>query len=118
MAMLLSGRLAPSVQHALLLPVATNPPIWGLWNALWAVLAPRSRLQIGWHGAILAVLLIGVGTLLAARFDVPEVTPQRAAIAVIPTGLAYYALWRYGVSFLNSLVGLDTSRDGVAGRIR
>jgi hypothetical protein len=77
----------------------------------------RWRVQIGWHGAILAALLIGVGVFLAGRLDVSEVTPQRAGAVLIPIAVAYYLLWRYAVSFLNSLVGLDVLRDDVAERI-
>src|SRR5262245_48909276 len=107
-------RLEPALQRALVLPIAANPVLWGLWNVAWVALGPRRRVQIGWHGAILAALLIGVGVLLAGRLGVSEVTPQRASTVLIPTGVAYYLLWRYGVSFLNSLVGLDASGDDVA----
>jgi hypothetical protein len=110
-------RLEPPVQRALLLPMATNPTIWGFWNVVRVALGPRRRVQIGWHGAMLAVLLIGVGVLLAGLLNVSEVTPERGGAALIPTGFAYYLLWRYGVSFLNAVVGLDGSRDDAAGTI-
>jgi hypothetical protein len=72
-------RLESPVQRALLLPTAANPAIWGFWNVLWVALGPRRRLQIGWHGAMLAVVLIGVGVLLAGLLNVSEVTPERVA---------------------------------------
>jgi hypothetical protein len=100
-------RLEPPVQRALLLPVAINPAIWGFWNVLWVALGPSRRVQIGWHGAVLAVLLIGVGLLLAVRLNVSEITPERGGTVLLPTGFAYYLLWRYGVSFLNSVVCVD-----------
>jgi hypothetical protein len=106
--------LEPSVQRTLILPIAINPVIWGCWNVLWAALGPSRRAQIGWHGAALAVLLIGLGLLLAPRLNVSAVTPQRGAAVLVPTGFAYYVLWRYGVSFLNSLVGVDTAREETA----
>jgi hypothetical protein len=109
--------MEPRIQRALLLPVATNPVAWGLWNAVWVACARRWRVQIGWHGATLAAILIGVGVFLAGRLDVYEVTPQRAGAVLIPIAVAYYLLWRYAVSFLNSLVGLDVLRDDVAERI-
>ena len=110
-------RLEPAVQRALFLPIAAIPVLWGLWNVVWVALGPHRRVPIGWHGAILAALLIAVGVLLAARLDVSQVTPQRGSTVLVPTGVAYYVLWRYGVSFLNSLVGLDASRDDAAGRM-
>lgn len=109
-------RMNPPFQRALLLPVAINPAIWGFWNVVWVALG-RRRIQIGWHGAMLAVVLIGVGVLLAGLLNVSEVTPERGGTVLIPTGLAYYLLWRYGVSFLNAVVGLDASRDKAAGTI-
>jgi len=118
MAVLFFNRLEPSIQRVLLLPIATNPVVWGIWNMVWVALGPRWRVQIGWHGAILAALLIGVGVLLAGRLDVSEVTPLRGGTVLVPTGVAYYLLWRYGVSFLNSLVGLGASRGDAAGQMR
>src|SRR5262245_30500577 len=107
-------RLEPAVQRALFLPIAAIPVLWGLWNVVWVALGPHRRVQIGWHGAILPALLIGVGVLFAARL---VVTPQRGCTVLVPTGVAYSVLWRYGVSFLNSLVGLDASRDDAVGRM-
>ena len=111
-------RLEPAIQRALFLPIAAIPVLWGIWNVVWVALGPRRRLQIGWHGAILAALLIGVGVLLAGRLHVSEVTPLRGSTVLIPTGVAYYLLWRYGVWFLNSLVGLDASRGDAPGQMR
>jgi hypothetical protein len=110
-------RLQPRIQRALLLPIAANPVAWGFWNVVWVAVGPRWRLRIGWHGAMLAALVIAAGVFLAGRLGVSEVTPQRAGAVLIPTAAAYYLLWRYPVSFLNSVVGLDGSRDDVAGRI-
>jgi hypothetical protein len=107
-------RLAPPYQRALLLPIAVNPVVWGLWNALWFALGPGKRARIGWHGVLLGALLIGVGVLAAPALGVCGVTPQRGAIALIPTSAAYYVFWRYGVAVLNSLVGLDDGRGEVA----
>jgi hypothetical protein len=103
----LFDRFDQSVQRALILPLATNPLIWGLWNLAWVALGPQRRAPIGWHGAILAVLLIGAGAHLAIRFDVSDVTSLGGATALVPFGLAYYLLWRHAVSRLNSIVGLD-----------
>jgi hypothetical protein len=80
-------RLESPVQRALLLPTATNPAIWGFWNVLWVALGPRWRVQIGWHGVMLALLLISVGVLLAGPLNVSEITPQRAGAVLIPPAL-------------------------------
>jgi hypothetical protein len=104
-------RLDHTVQRALILPVAVNPLIWGLWNLLWVALHPQRRLPIGWHGVLLAVLLTGAGVWFAVRLDVSDVTPRGGVAALVPVGAAYYIFWRYGVSFLNSVVGLDAPGD-------
>jgi hypothetical protein len=96
-----------SVQRALILPLATNPFIWGFWNIAWVALSPQRRAPIGWHGAVLAVLLVAVGVLIGSRLGVSDITPQAGAAVLPPIGIAYYLLWRYGVAFLNSVVGLD-----------
>jgi hypothetical protein len=110
-------RFDPSVQRSLILPLATNPLIWGVWNVAWVALGPQRRVPIGWHGVLLAVLLIGVGVLLARCLDVSGITSRGGTAALAPIGIAYYVLWRYGVSFLNSVVGLDTGGDSAARRI-
>jgi hypothetical protein len=109
-------RLDISVQRALILPLATNPLIWGVWNVAWVALGPQRRALIGWYGVLLAVLLIGVGLLVARRLDVSGITLREGAAALVPIGIAYYVLWRYGVSFLNSVVGLDARGDRAARR--
>jgi hypothetical protein len=68
-----------SVQRALILPLATNPLIWGVWNVAWVALSPQRRALIGWYGVLLAVLLIGVGLLVARRLDVSGLLVARLA---------------------------------------
>jgi Ni/Fe-hydrogenase subunit HybB-like protein len=36
----LFDRFDHSLQHALILPLATNPLLWGMWNVVWAMLGP------------------------------------------------------------------------------
>jgi hypothetical protein len=100
----------------LILPLATNPLIWGVWNVAWVALGPQRRALIGWYSVLLAVLLIGAGLLVARRLDVSGITPRDGAAALVPIGIADYVLWRYGVSFLNSVVGLDARADRAARR--
>src|SRR4029450_8539718 len=54
-------RLDISVQPALIVPLATNPLIWGIWNVAWVALGDQRRALIGWYGVLLADLLIGAG---------------------------------------------------------
>ena len=111
----LFDRFDLSVQRALILPLATNPFIWGVWNIAWVALGPQRRVPIGWHGVLLAVLLISVGVLIAPRLGVSDVTPRGGAAVLAPIGSAYYLFWRYGVSFLNWVIGLDRAENDAKG---
>jgi hypothetical protein len=106
LAAVMFDRLAPPIQRAILVPVAGNPVIWGLWNVLWVAAGSR-RLPIGWHGTMLGVLLIATGVLAAPSLQVSAITPWIGAAVLLPTGLAYYVLWRWGVAFLNSVLAVE-----------
>ena len=72
---------------------------------------PARRLHIGWHGVLLAALLLAAGAVLASRLELLFVTPLSALAVLPPIGFAYYVIWRYGVAFLNDLLGLDEKDD-------
>jgi hypothetical protein len=99
--------LAPPIQRAILVPIAVNPVIWGLWNVLWFASGSR-RLPLGWHGTILGVLLVAIGVLAAPSLQVSAITPEAGAAAALPTGIAYHVLWRWGVASLNSVLAVET----------
>jgi hypothetical protein len=101
------ARIEPSLQRALVFPIVSNPPIWGVWNVLWVALGRERRLHIGWHGVVLSCVLIGAGAMAAPRLGLLFVTPLSALAMLPPTGCVYYVIWRYGVAFLNRVVGLD-----------
>jgi hypothetical protein len=46
------------------------------------------------------------------------VTPRGGATVVVPIGIAYYLLWRYGVLWLNSVVKLDAAEEEAPGGSR
>ena len=94
------------LQRALLFPMAVVPNMWGLWNMLY--LRYRSRLPwtLGLHGALLVVLLIPGGVVLAGALDTFTIQ-WRFALPMFPIGMAvYYLAWKYGVSRLNAEVGI------------
>jgi hypothetical protein len=84
-----------------------QPADLGSWNMLWIALGPGRRLQIGWHGVFLSCVMLGGGAVLAAGLGLFVVTPLSVLAVMPPLGFAYYVIWRYGVAFLNALVGLD-----------
>ena len=94
------------LQRALLFPMAVVPNMWGLWNMLY--LRYRSRLPwtLGLHGALLVVLLIPGGVVLAGALDTFTIQ-WRFALPMFPIGMAvYYLAWKYGVGRLNAEVGI------------
>ncbi len=97
------GALPVAIERAIVFPMAVVPNLWGLWNLLHYA---RPRLPIGIHGALLPLLLVPCGLLLAAHFEI-TIIPTRLAILFTPIGMAvYYLVWKHAVSYLNRTVGL------------
>lgn len=96
--------IPPEIERAMILPMALNPGIWGIWNVLYIWLGDRRRLGIAWHGAILPILLIPIGVVLARAFSTSFVSIEGAALVTLPTVAAYYLIWKYIVRFINELL--------------
>ena len=96
-------RLPPAIERAIVFPMAVVPNLWGLWNVLYQA---RPRLPIGLHGALLPILLVPCGMVLAAFFQLAFI-PIRLALLFTPIAMAaYYLVWKHLVSFLNRTLGL------------
>lgn len=96
------------VERALVFPLALVPGIWGLWNMLFVGLHGKRWLPLGWHGALLPVLLAPAGLAVAysVRLPVPDAAPALVG-AFLPLGLAtYYLAWKYLVRYLNEMFGV------------
>jgi hypothetical protein len=92
--------------RALVFPVALVPSIWGVWNMLYTSVQTRVGWSLGVHGALLPLLLMPGGILLARAFDVFSI-PIGFALPVFPIGMAlYYLVWKYVVGFLNREMGI------------
>lgn len=106
LAVVVSGLLPEAVDRAVIFPMAVVPNLWGVWNVLYAAIAPR-RISLGMFGAALPAILVPAGLGLAAVLDLRFYTVRHAA-AILPVGMAiYYLIWKHGVAFLNRIVGLD-----------
>lgn len=100
------GMPARPLERAILFPMAIVPNIWGVWNMLYLALGSRVRLSLGIHGALLVLLLIPGGIILARTLDVFTIQ-LRFALPMVPIGMAVYFLaWKYLVSFLNEEIGV------------
>jgi hypothetical protein len=104
--MLGDGLLVGSLAGAIVFPMAVVPNLWGVWNMLHLALRSRARLPLGVHGAILPLLLVPAGVVLARTLGVFTIQ-WRLALAAAPIGMAvYYLVWKYVVGFLNDEIGV------------
>jgi len=78
----------------------------GLWNMLYLALRSRLHLSLGLYGAVLPLVLIPGGVVLARLFDVFGIQTQYA-LPIIPIGVGlYYLAWKFLVGFLNKEIGI------------
>ena len=94
------------LDRAIVFPLAVVPNVWGAWNMLYLALRSRARWSLAVHGAVLPLLLMPAGVLLARSLDVFAIQWQ-FALPMAPVGMAvYYLAWKYLVAFLNREVGI------------
>lgn len=95
------------IERAIIFPMAIVPNLWGVWNVAHLATRDRMRLSLGLHGAVLPVVLLPAGVLLAHWLSVFEVPLPLIAFAA-PFGIAvYYLLWKHVVGFLNAELGVS-----------
>jgi hypothetical protein len=107
------------IERGLVFPMALVPAVWGLWNMLWEWSRPATRLPLGVHGAILPLLLLPAGTLIATHLGVLNLGVSGAvwfqeihipywliAACFCAALAAYYLVWKYMVGFLNRMLGI------------
>jgi hypothetical protein len=100
------GLPALPLHRAFLFPMAIVPNAWGLWNMLYLAVRGRARLPLGVFGALLVLLLIPGGALLARTLDAFAIQLQ-FAVPMVPIGMGvYYLAWKYLVGFLNQELGI------------
>ena len=94
------------LEHAIIFPMAVVPNLWGVWNILRLAAGAGDRWSIGLHGALLPIVLIPLGLLLARVFEIEFVRPGLAA-AFAPLAIAiYYLAWKYLVGYCNAVLGI------------
>lgn len=98
--------LFEAIGRAIIFPMAIVPNLWGLWNMLHLAIGRKTKLSLGVHGALLPILIVPLGLMLANAFGMFRFQP----LWVIPFGIvamaAYYLVWKYAVGFLNAEVGI------------
>jgi hypothetical protein len=107
------------IERGLIFPMAVVPALWGLWNMLHLGLHERTHMSVGAHGAILPLLLLPCGTVLAGClgiihlgatsvtwFDVVRISYAFIACGFCAALAGYYLAWKYVVGFLNRVLGI------------
>jgi hypothetical protein len=107
------------IERGLVFPMALVPALWGVWNMLWSWSRSTTSLSLGSHGAILPLLIMPAGTVIARYLGIVEFSAGGATKFVhfhIPYVLvavffcvavaAYYLIWKYVVGFVNRTLGI------------
>ena len=107
------------IERVIIFPMALVPNFFGLWNILYLWTGSHRRLPIGFHGALLPMVMMPVGAVAATcggfltigahgvtwfhAISVPYflIAPWFLAAVVI-----YYLIWKYVVGFFNQLLGI------------
>ena len=94
------------IERVIVFPMALIPNLWGVWNMFYVWLRRRSRMPIGLHGALLAILIVPIG--LVAANVLGFGLPQHPLVIVGPAAAmaTYYLVWKYVVNFLNGLLDI------------
>lgn len=105
LAVVVAAHLGPGipVERLLVFPMAVVPNVWGLWNMLYVALRPR-RWPLGLHGAVLPLLLMPAGLLLAHALEIRLFAASRVAVVLTVLVAFYYLVWKHVVGFLNRLL--------------
>src|SRR5215475_448182 len=96
------------VERVIMFPMAVVPNLWGLWNILFVAYRERTKMSVGFHGAVLPFLLAPLGMAMTGilNFSIPHfaltIFPFAAPVALI----VYYLAWKYLVGFLNTERGI------------
>ena len=107
------------IERGLVFPMALVPALWGVWNMLWARSRSATNLPLGAHGAILPLLIMPVGTVVARYLGILQFSASGAtkfgefhipyllvAVLFCVAVSAYYLIWKYVVGFLNHTLGI------------
>lgn len=107
------------IERVIIFPMALVPNAFGIWNIVYLWSRPRRHLPIGFHGALLPVIMVVLGAVAAAwsgflTLGMHGVTWFQAIsipyFLIAPWFLAavvvYYLVWKYLVGFFNQVLGI------------
>jgi hypothetical protein len=107
------------IERVIVFPMALVPNLFGLWNVLYVWLRPRRHLPIGFHGALLPIIMAPLGSLGGCWLGFLTIGTHGITwfqgvtlpyYLIAPWFLAglviYYLVWKYVVAFLNQVLGI------------
>lgn len=112
-------RVPIPIERVIVFPMALVPNLFGLWNVLYVWLRNRRHLSIGFHGALLPLIMAPLGGAGACWlgfltigehgitwFDAITAPYYLIAFWFLAALVAYYLVWKYIVGFLNQVLGI------------
>jgi hypothetical protein len=94
------------IERVIMFPMAVVPNLWGAWNMLHVAIGGDRRWPIGVHGALLPLVLIPLGLLLARVFAIDAITPRLVAVFAPFAMAVYYLAWKHLVGYFNAVLGI------------
>jgi len=107
------------IELAMVFPMGVVPSLFGIWNMFHLWLGPHRHLPIGFHGAILPLILMPSGYLLGKTLGILKLTAEGVlyfqafsvpyaffGIALACGVIAYYLVWKYLIGFFNQVLGI------------
>jgi hypothetical protein len=112
-------RVPIPIERVIVFPMALVPNLFGLWNVFYLWLRSRPYLPIGFHGALLPLIMAPLGGALAIWLGFLSIgahgltwfetvtAPYSLIGPIFAAGLVlYYLVWKYIVGFFNQVVGI------------
>ncbi len=107
------------LERVIIFPMALVPNLFGLWNIFYVWSRPHRHLPIGFHGALLPLLMMPAGAALAVCggfltigahgvvwFQAIGVPYSLIAPWFLAAVAIYYLIWKYVVGFFNQMLGI------------
>jgi hypothetical protein len=107
------------IERVIIFPMALVPNAFGLWNIFYLWTRPYHHLPIGFHGALLPVIMATLGAVAAVSggfltvgahgvtwFHAISLSYSLIAPWFLAGVAVYYLVWKYVVGFLNQFLGI------------
>lgn len=108
------------IERVIIFPMALVPNAFGIWNIVYVWSRPHRYLPLGFHGALLPLVMVPIGA-IAARcsgfltvgtsgitwFQAISVPYLLITLWFLAGVVVYYLVWKYLVGFFNQVLGIE-----------